>query len=987
MYIYSFSCGKMTERGETMDKRKKFIGITAVICLFAILCVLIGIYFRFVSRMIYEESSQHLTEIYTQINQSLSDTVSEKWRALEFWSRYLQISDSDEDISDFIESRKKQWNFRDFYFISSNGSYRTAEGKSGFIDFKDQMSRLINDGKPVMMDIAFPGSPELQVFAVPSEGGTYKGFEYGAIAIAYDNASMIKNLNVSAFDGLAQSYVVYSTGRVLLDNVGEKEEGVYNFLAFLEKDADMSKEETEKLKTEFQNGGSGISTLRYSGKRYYLIYNPVDFLDGMLIGVVPTDVVNSSMNRLQLVTMSVFISIACAIGTALVLILIRKNKKELMEKETDIKYREELFSNLSDNVDDIFLMLDADGLQINYISPNSEKLLGIKIPETPERDETVQNEILGKQGFGILDYLPQIDAGERREWEHEYIHQITGDVRYFRILAYRSDILGIAKYIVVLSDRTQEHVMNQSLTNAMNLAKSANEAKSNFLANMSHDIRTPMNAIVGLATLLGREADSPEKVQEYTRKIVFSSQHLLGLINDILDMSKIESGHTALNVTEFSLCALIEEIHSIVSSQTKAKKQSLKFRTKGDVPDLVQGDRMRLNQILLNLLSNAVKYTEVGGEIYLTVEALGQRIREHAHLRFTVQDNGYGMSAEFIKNIFDPFSRENTEQKREIKGTGLGMAITKNIVDLMGGTISVESTKGKGSVFSVELEFRTVGEEEDNGFWKYHNLTRLLVADDEEDVCCNIKELMSGTGVTVSCAADGAQAVKLASEAFDSGLSFDIILLDWKMPEMDGIEAARRIRKKVGRDVPIMVLTAYDFSDIEEEAGKAGVDLFLPKPFFVSNFRRVVSQYYSRNTEDSLKKKEPEALRPGINILVVDDNELNAEIISGLLNTEGVLCEAVGSGIKAIERFENAEPDEFDLIFMDIQMPDMDGYEATRKIRACKNANAASVPIIALTANAFDTDVQKAFDAGMNAHMSKPVDMKKLRQVIRRFVK
>lgn len=665
---------------------------------------------------------------------------------------------------------------------------------------------------------------------------------------------MIKTLNVSAFHGQSVSYVVFQNGRVLLDNVAEEEEHIFNFLAYLENSTEMSDEQIEELKQEFQQGGSGVTVFRADGENYYLVYNSVEIQEGVVLGVVPVKVVNSSMNRLQLITMMVFISIAVILGAVLLLLLVLKNHKNLAEKDMDIMYREELFSTLSDNVDDIFFMLDEHDFHPNYVSPNIEKLLGITALETKDNIHIMQKLVMGKTAFDILEQLPEIGAGEHREWEREYIHQMTGETRWFRVLAYRADICGQGKYIVVLSDRTKEQKMNQSLTNALELARSANKAKSNFLANMSHDIRTPMNAIVGFAALLGRDAEIPEKVREYTHKITFSSQHLLGLINDILDMSKIESGQTTLNVTEFPLADLMEEIYTIVLPQAKVKNQKLEFRTKGNLPQRVHGDRVRLNQILLNLLSNAVKYTQESGQITLTLEALPQNVRNHAHLRFVVADNGYGMSREFIKIIFDPFSREYMEEKREIQGTGLGMAITRNIVDLMGGTISVESSPGEGSIFTVELELQ------------------------------------------------------------------------------------------------------------------------------------VASEYYEQNTKDEISGDQGEISIAGLHILAAEDNEINAEILQELLAMEGAVCEMVANGRQALERFEKAEEKEFDLIVLDIQMPVMDGYETARSIRACGHVDATTIPIVAMTANAYEEDVRRALEAGMNAHTAKPVDMDNLKNIVRQLV-
>ncbi len=364
--------------------------------------------------------------------------------------------------------------------------------------------------------------------------------------------------------------------------------------------------------------------------------------------------------------------------------------------------------------------------------------------------------------------------------------------------------------------------------------------------------------------------------------------------------------------------------------------------------------------------------------------SMKQKVHNHVHLLFTVKDNGIGMSADYVKTVFEPFSRETTEATKSIQGTGLGMAITKNIVDLMGGTISVKSKLGKGSTFAVELEL-AVAESipDDADFWAHHNVTRVLVVDDEEDVCMDIKELMSDTGVDVSYALKGGEAVEMVAKAVKDGEDFNIVLLDWKMPDMDGVETARQIRAKVGRELPIVVLTSYSFEDIEEEARSAGVDLFLSKPFFVSNFRRAVMQIRNDGaTADISPEETKNQSLAGLKILAAEDNEINAEILCELLDIEEAVCDIAPNGKEALEKFEASEPGKYDIIFMDIQMPVMNGYEAARAIRECKHKNAKSIPIIAMTANAFDDDVKAALDAGMNAHLAKPIDMDKLKALV-----
>ena len=544
----------------------------------------------------------------------------------------------------------------------------------------------------------------------------------------------------------------------------------------------------------------------------------------------------------------------------------------------------------------------------------------------------------------------------------------------------RDVVLGIRN----VDDETREEQEQKNfLRQALAQANRANEAKSAFLSNMSHDIRTPMNAIIGFTSLLNKDAEFPEKVREYTRKISASSQHLLSLINDVLDMSKIESGKTSLNLAPFSLPGLMEELYTILLPQARAKGQDFTFQVHGRPAEQLLGDKLHLNQILINLLSNAIKYTPDGGEISLLVEALTPITPQYAHLRFAVRDNGIGMSEKFLETVFDPFSREMNSTTSGIQGTGLGMAITKNLVELMGGTIRVESRQGKGTTFTVELSFALPVQPDEENFWADRGISRILVADDDRQVCLDIQAMMDGTGVEVVCAGDGPSAVEAAVRAGAQGTDFHAFLVDWNMPGQSGVETVRLLRSAVGRDVPVLVLTAYDWSDIEDEALAAGVNAFMPKPFFVSTFRQVLSGL--GRAKSAGEDPPPEDVLKGMFFLVAEDNELNVEILSEMLAMEGAGCEVAANGQLAVEQFLRADPDRYDMVLMDVQMPVMGGYEATRRIRSSGHPRAADIPIVAMTANAFAEDVRHALDAGMNGHLSKPIDMNAMRELLGRL--
>ena len=518
---------------------------------------------------------------------------------------------------------------------------------------------------------------------------------------------------------------------------------------------------------------------------------------------------------------------------------------------------------------------------------------------------------------------------------------------------------------------------------AFQIAEEANRAKSSFLSNMSHDIRTPMNAIVGFAALMARDVENADKVRDYTRKITASSQHLLGLINDILDISKIEAGKTTLNLSDENMVDLIENIDAIIRPQMKAKGHTFEVHNRELRHEQVVMDKLRLNQILLNLLSNAVKYTPDGGRVSFIVQELPQFTKQLAHFRFIVSDNGYGMSQEYLQNIFQAFTREEDSVTNKIQGTGLGMAITKNLLDLMGGKISVESEKGKGSTFTVDLELQISQQEMDQSFWEKHGISRILVVDDEEEICRNVQSTMEGTGVEVEYSLDGEAALGMVKASGQEGRMYDIVLLDWEMPGIGGVETAQRIRKETDGNTPILILTGYDVAEAEEE--DADVDAFLSKPFFLTSFRQKVDSVVNSGSKGTAQEDAgaEQSILCGMHILVAEDNEINAEILGELLDIAGASCHFCENGKLVAEAFEKSDPGQYQLVLMDVQMPVMNGYEATRAIRELSHPTALSIPIIAMTANAFAEDIRDALEAGMNAHVAKPVDMGVLEKTVR----
>ncbi len=530
----------------------------------------------------------------------------------------------------------------------------------------------------------------------------------------------------------------------------------------------------------------------------------------------------------------------------------------------------------------------------------------------------------------------------------------------------------------------EREIHNQRLAEALQAAQIASNSKTTFLSNMSHDIRTPMNAVLGFTTLLAKDADDPVKVREYTKKITASGQHLLSLINDVLDVSKIESGKVVLTIDEFTLSDLVSSVDAIIRPMAQARGQSFHVEVSGIKHEYLMGDETRINQILINLLSNSVKYTPEGGSIWFRIIGLKQRSSQYEHIRIEVEDNGYGMTPEYLKTIFDAFTRAENSTTNKVQGTGLGMAITKNIVELMGGTIDVSSEVDKGSLFKVELEFRIPEGRADHQFWEKNGIAGMLVVDGDAKTAESIQVLMKDTGIRVDTVFGAEEAVRLIREE-SAEFTYDLILMDWNAAGMEGIRAAEKLREVLPDTVPLLFLASYDAEGIEEALHMKNTEM-LAKPFFVSAFKEKILDMQTGRREDAPAETVEETTLEGLRFLAAEDNEINAEILVEILSIEGAECEVAENGRMAVERFTNAEAGEFDAILMDVQMPVMNGYDATRAIRSLAREDAADIPIIAMTANAFAEDEKEALDAGMNVHLAKPIDIDLLKEVIKQCI-
>ena len=940
-------------------------------------------YFLFMSQTVYRESTSHLSEILRKSDNMLNHLVSRNQMILHLWNDFLKNASSEEQIRSSLNEMQKETGCAALYFLASDGSCMTQDGERVSLGSQVDLGTHLFAGEDVVVNTALPGKPQMLVFACPEMSGTYRGFAYDAIAIAYYSDTVLNAIDSTAFEGTAHSYVVYPDGRVVLDSEADGENGseksVYNFLAELRGNSDLSEKKFDALSDDFVQGRNGSMMLTLRGTRYYLVYENTGIQDWIMLSLVPVSVVNASMDTLWHRTVEIVVVIACLIMVLLIALIVHRSRDALRRRDTEILYRDELFTRLSRNVDDVFLMMDAETSHVDYVSPNIERLLGVPL-------EQVQQDIRALRALHPKDspdhdknFFAGIQCGEQCEWNADYAHQQTGERRWFHIVAMGSEVAGRTKYILVMSDRTADRKINQALSEAVAAAEAASRAKSTFLSNMSHDIRTPMNAIIGFTTLAVSNIDNQERVKDYLTKTLSSSRHLLALINDILDMSRIESGKLQLEETEVNLSEMLHDIKTIVGGQVHAKQLELYMDALDVTDEDVYCDRTRMGQILLNLLSNAIKFTPAGGTVSVRIRQLAGTVRDCAQYEFRVRDNGIGMSPEFAQKIFEPFERERTSTVSRIQGTGLGMAITRNIVEMMGGTIKVQTEKNRGTEFIICLPLRVqTGTRREEKIAELAGL-KALVVDDDFNTCDSVAKLLTRVGMRAEWTLSGREAVLRARQSIELGDPCRAYIIDWRLPDMNGIEVTRQIRS-LNDDTPIIILTAYDWSDIEAEAKAAGVTAFCSKPMFLSDLRdtllTAIGHMQTAEEQDILPGKNADFR--GRHILLVEDNELNREIAMTILHEYGFLVDTAENGAVAVEKVRTSDPGRYDLVLMDVQMPVMDGYTATQRIRALKDPARAAVPIVAMTANVFEEERKQAFDCGMNGFLSKPIVVEEL---------
>ncbi|MFR7591917.1 MAG: response regulator [Longibaculum sp.] len=715
------------------------------------------------------------------------------------------------------------------------------------------------------------------------------------------------------------------------------------------------------------------------GETVYLSLRTVQSHSGWyLCGVIPVSAIQQESNLVLGMLMITFVLmiLSLVLVIALVLYEIYQNMKKEKKRYEKTELENAIYDAMAEASDLFMCLYDKTEKSLEKTFCNSEELLGIDNALLMS-DVHVFEELLDCFEDGLTKKIMNKEITQTCTYEAQREHPVTHENQYLRLIIKNIHVVGKEKYIFFIADISHDVQIQESLKMAALDAKQANQAKSDFLSKMSHEIRTPMNAIMGMSEIASHHLNNPDRLKDYLKKISQSSTHLLSLINDILDLSKIESGKMALYEEKFVLSDCISEVYSIIDMQAKAKNQTLTIFTQDVVHDALYGDMLKLKQILINLLNNAVKYTPQNGHIELRIIEKTQVNNKLLAYEFLIKDDGIGMSDEFLKRIGEPFEQEKNQFYGKENGTGLGLSIVKNIISIMGGTIDIKSHLNQGTTIRVQLSF---GETENETYKDKDKLVgmKVFLVDDDPMILQDVSVILNEFEVQVDTSLLGVEAFHQIEDAYKCDQPYDVIIIDWKLPDIDGIQLTHLIREKIGKDIPIVFISAYDYSEIEEEAYQEGVNDFIEKPLFKSRLYTALISIY----DDEEKIKFDEGLLSGKNVLLVEDNELNLEIAKELLEMKEMHVEMAHNGKEAVDIFTSSPKGTYDIILMDIQMPIMNGFEATQTIRQSEHEDAQKIPIVAMSANAFVDDIQKCFDMGMNAHISKPISLDNLTETI-----
>lgn len=963
-------------------------------------------------------SEFYLEELAGRRAQVVSEELKNNFAYLENALTILEDSDleSQETLRSFLGKVKKLHGMDEFALVDENGivymEHSTVSGLSRYPFLSEELT------EPVISTTSLYGAKKQVILAVPVKDTVFQGSRIKAGFIQLNIDEMLSSLTLQTSSNETNCSLYYSNGENLTNSdLGDVKREDNLFLALLGADSD-NEANCEKLKSDFEHGVSGQISFKYHGVQEDLCYIPIEGTNWMLTILIRDNVISSQIGSIRSGMMNRgVIQIVITVIAMLVVFLVlihqsKRNASVLLEQEkadgdriraalAQIEREQAAMDNIhaamGSGLWSMEFNQDAEMISCTW-SEDFRNMLGYdNETDFPNRLESWSDLLHGEDKERILkeywDTVRDYTGEKTYDVEYRLLTRHNG-WRWFHAagrLSRREDgspINFVGLFVDIDDEKKMEEQLEKQtidLEDALRAAQHANRAKTTFLNNMSHDIRTPMNAIIGFTSLAAAHIDNPEQVKDYLSKITTSSNHLLSLINDVLDMSRIESGKVKIEEKEASLPEIMHDLKTIVQADIASKQLEFYIDTVDVVNENVFCDKLRLNQILLNLLSNAMKFTKPGGMVSVRIQQKGNAPEGFALYEFQVKDTGIGMSPEFVEQVFEPFERERTSTVSGIQGTGLGMAITKNIVDMMGGTISVVSEEGKGTTFTVALQLRTCSDTVRQEIIPELKGLRALVVDDDFNTCSSVTQMLSVIGMRPDWTTSGKEAVLRVKLAEDQNDKYAAYIIDWLMPDMNGIEVVRRIRTIIGEGRPIIILTAYDWSDIEEEARNAGVTAFCSKPVFLSELREILESPFTVSDAQDTVLDHTTSFK-GKKILLVEDNELNQEIAVEILQEAGFVMDVADDGVVAVDKIKAAKPGQYDLILMDIQMPIMNGYEATRQIRALENEEYANIPIIAMTANAFEEDKKAALDAGMNGHIAKPVNVPALMELLEEII-
>lgn len=954
------------------NKKQSIVFLAGVVGLLLAAGVILTALLGGISQKMRQSANESLLNSTRMIESSLNNELRTDEQLLEnFASLYAKGQNArnpEAILSDFAASTQ----FFRFTFLNMEGTGFDSDGKivnAAELPFEET---ALSTGEYGYSDAYVGSSGRLQItFQIPIyEENQQIGALYADKTLARYNGSVLFTFS----DGSGRAYMVRSDdGTWLIEGSGTDTDDIYGFLEEQGNNGEIQLE----LHSLMQDRKAGTIRIQFNGESSCLCFVPMDLSYGWyLISIVPQSfLLQESSKIMQMIEVTLIILLVALVSIAILLF----SRQSMKNQQKSRVYREQLFQTISANVDFAFLLYAPDKHRVELISDNVRNLLDLDPVQAAERPE----ELAKRCGIpsNDADWNAFLHGTLLENIQKEY--QIGASNELQRWIEIHLIPLETGQYLAVLHETTNERHMREDLAEALRQSQESIRARTAFFSAVSHDLRTPMNGIVGMVSIAQANLQNMDKVRDCLQKIKMASDHLLSLINQILDMSRIESGKLDLKQEPLELPELISGVLLLIKPELVKKGHKLLVESTVLDQDTVIGDMLHLQKILLNLLSNAVKYTPDGGEIHLEVQEQpleGNRIQ----VIFQVQDNGIGIDPEFLEKIFSPFERSEDSRVSKIVGTGLGMAITKNIVDRMGGTIQVKSTPGAGSRFTVSLPLNLPEEPRcaENEFAGQY----ILVADGDTASCEGIRSMLEGLGVRVDCVQSGQEALASLDQAFKEGTPYDALILDRKMPGIDGIEAARQIRAKYSAQSPILLLSAYDWEDSGHEALECGIDGFLSKPIFRTELvrqlrRRTAGPAKILQTTGVVESRHLEGLR----VLLAEDNELNREIAEEILESNGIEVVSVENGLLAVQQVQEHRAGYYGMVFLDIHMPVMDGYTAARKIREIPQKG--NLPIIAMTADTFEEDIQNCRAAGMDAHISKPIDFSILFDTIQHFWK